>query len=71
MSDMSKESAPSGGDPLDIVPDLTEGDDAAPGDEAGLSDETESSPAAGSRTGDVRLGQRVRPDAGHRRDQPT
>ena len=29
---MSKESAPSGGDPLEIVPDLTEGDDAAPGD---------------------------------------
>ena len=47
MSDMSKESGPSGGDPLEIVPDLTEGDDAAPGDEAGLSDETEASPAAG------------------------
>lgn len=45
MSDMSRESsAPSGGDPLDIVPDLTEGDDAAPGDEAGLGDGTESSP---------------------------
>jgi len=47
MSDMSKESAPSGGDPLEIVPDLTEGDDAAPGDEAGLSDESGSSPGAG------------------------
>ena len=47
MSDMSKESAPTGGDPLDIVPDLTEGDDAAPGDEAGLGDESEATPAAG------------------------
>jgi hypothetical protein len=46
MSDMSKESAPSGGDPLEIVPDLTEGDDAAPGDEAGLSDESGSSAGA-------------------------
>ena len=46
MSDMSKESAPTGGDPLDIVPDLTEGDDAAPGDEAGIGDQPESSPAA-------------------------
>ena len=44
---MSKESAPSGGDPLEIVPDLTEGDDAAPGDEAGPGDETEASPSAG------------------------
>ena len=46
---MSKESAPTGGDPLDIVPDLTEGDDAAPGDEAGLRDESESKPATGPR----------------------
>ena len=51
MSDMSKESAPSGGDPLEIVPDLTEGDDAAPGDEAGISDVTQASPAAGPSDG--------------------
>ena len=94
MSDMSTESAPSGGDPLEIVPDLTEGDDAAPGDEAGLRDETGASPRRRpSRCGrgrrsrrppgpaesrwhptwsagwDVRLRQRVRPDAGHRRYQ--
>jgi len=48
MSDMSKESAPTGGDPLDIVPDLTEGDDAAPGDETGLGDQRQSSPAGGA-----------------------
>ena len=94
LSDMSKESAPTGGDPLEIVPDLTEGDDAAPGDEAGLSDESESSPPpAAQRCGrgrrsrrrpgpaesrwhptraagrDVRLGQRIRSDAGYRRHQ--
>jgi len=41
MSDMSKESASTGGDPLEIVPDLTVGDDAAPGDEAGLTEESQ------------------------------
>ena len=59
---MSKESAPTGGDPLDIVPDLTEGDDAAPGDEAGLRDETEASPAAGPSDADEDAGPDVPPD---------